>query len=257
MVRFLLINKRKTTLFLFLFALIVLGIGLVGRNVPLPSLVRAPGTYSMVHTQEKVVALTFDDGPDPNYTGLVLDVLKEKNVKATFFVLGENVKQNPELLLEIDKAGHEIGNHGYSHSYSSNQAVRELLKTDQVIFDSLHHHTYYYRPPGGFVSKAAIQGVKEKGHLFTLWSIDSKDWRNPGVNRIVQNVVDSSFPGAIILLHDGGEKREQTAEALKVIIDRLREDGYRFVTLTELQRFEGGSNQIPTYKSEIPPNKGN
>lgn len=231
---------------LFLFVSIVIGISFVSRNISVPSLVRAPGTYYMVDTQEKVVALTFDDGPDPNYTRLVLNVLQEKNVKATFFVLGENAKQNPELLLQINKAGHEIGNHGYSHSYNSTQFVRELVKTDEVIFSLLHQHTYFYRPPGGVVSKAVIQGVKAKGYLLTLWSIDSKDWRNPGANRIVQNVVESISPGAIILLHDGGEKREQTAEALKVIIDRLRKDGYRFVTLTELQRFEEANSQIPT-----------
>lgn len=243
------INRKRMTLFLFLFILIILGISFTSRNIPVPSLVRAPGTYSMVHTQEKVVALTFDDGPDPNYTEQILDVLKEKNVKATFFVLGENVKLYPELLMQINKAGHEIGNHGYSHIYSTSLTVRELVKTDEVIYDSLHQHTHYYRPPGGFVSKAVLQDVKAKGHVLTLWSIDSRDWRNPGVTRIVQNVVDSSFPGAIILLHDGGEKRQQTAEALKIIIDRLRNDGYRFVTLSELQRFEGSNTQIPTYKT--------
>ncbi|WP_006715273.1 polysaccharide deacetylase family protein [Desulfitobacterium metallireducens] len=246
MVRILLINRRRATRILLLCAFIVLGISLASRNIPVPSLVRTPGTYYMVNTQEKVVALTFDDGPDPNYTGLVLDVLQEENVKATFFVLGENAKQNPELLLQINKAGHEIGNHGYTHSYNSNQFVRELVKTDQVIFDLLQQHTYFYRPPGGFVSKDVVQGVKAKGHLLTLWSIDSKDWRNPGPNRIVQNVLESRLPGAIILLHDGGEKREQTAEALKVIIDRLRKDGYRFVTLSELKRFEEENSQIPT-----------
>lgn len=248
--RILLINRRRMTGVLLVLAFIVLGISLISRNISVPSLVRSPGTYYMVHTQEKVVALTFDDGPDPNYTGLVLDVLQEKNVKATFFVLGENAKQNPELLLQINKAGHEIGNHGYSHSYNSSQSVRELVKTDQVIFDLLHQHTYFYRPPGGFISKDVLQGVKAKGYLLTLWSIDSKDWRNPGANRIVQNVVEKSFPGAIILLHDGGEKREQTAEALKVIIDRLRKDGYRFVTLTELQRFEEANSQIPTLQDK-------
>ena len=250
--RVLLIDRKRMTLLLFLFILFIFGISFTTRNIPVSSLVRAPGTYSMVHTQEKVVALTFDDGPDPNYTEKVLDVLKEKNVKATFFVLGENVKLYPELLMQINKAGHEIGNHGYSHIYSTSLTVRELVKTDEVIYDSLHQHTHYYRPPGGFVSKAVLQDVKAKGHVLTLWSIDSRDWRNPGVSRIVQNVVDHNFPGAIILLHDGGEKREQTAEALKIIIDRLRNDGYRFVTLSELQRFEGSNNQVPTYKSETP-----
>lgn len=247
--RVLLINRKRLPLFFFLFIILIFGISVASRNIPVPSLVRAPGTYFMVHTQEKVVALTFDDGPDPNFTEQILNVLKEKNVKATFFVLGENVKLYPELLSQIDKAGHEIGNHGYSHLYNTSQTVQELVKTDEVIFESLHQHTHFYRPPGGFVSKAVLQDVKSKGHVLTLWSIDSRDWRNPGVSRIVQNVVDHSFPGAIILLHDGGEKREQTAQALKIIIDRLRNDGYRFVTLSELQHFEGENSQIPIYKS--------
>lgn len=221
------------------------------RNIPVPSLVRAPGTYYMVVTKEKVVALTFDDGPDPNYTGLVLDVLQEKNVKASFFVLGENAKQNPELLLRISKEGHEIGNHGYSHSYRSSQFVQELAKAEQVIFDLLQQHTYFYRPPGGFVSKDVLQGVKAKDHLLTLWSVDSKDWRNPGASQIAQNVIGSSSPGAIILLHDGGERREQTAEALKIIIDRLRNDGYRFVTLSELKRFEEDKSQVPALQDQV------
>ena len=247
--RIFVVNRKRMTLLILLLLVLSLGISFLSQNISLPSLVRSPGTYFMVHTQEKVVALTFDDGPDPNYTGLVLDVLKEKNVKATFFVLGENVKQNPHLLQQIDKAGHEIGNHGYTHSYSSSQFVGEMVKADQVIFNSINHHTQFYRPPGGFVSKAVLQGVKEKGHILTLWSIDSKDWRNPGVNQIAHNVVDSSFPGAIILLHDGGEKREQTAEALILIIDRLKNEGYRFVTLTELQRFEKESKPIQIFNS--------
>lgn len=248
--RVFIINRRRSTWVLLFIGVIVLGISFMYRNISVPSLVRAPGTYYMVNTQEKVVALTFDDGPDPNYTGLVLDVLQEKNVKATFFVLGENAKKNPNLLLKISKDGHEIGNHGYTHSYSSSQFVQELVKTDQVIFDTLRQHTYFYRPPGGFVSKDVLQGVKSKDHLLTLWSIDSKDWRNPGAIRIAQNVIGSSFPGAIILLHDGGEKREQTAEALKLIIDRLSNEGYRFVTLSELNRFEEERSQVPALKNK-------
>lgn len=208
------------------------------QNLTMPSLVREPGTYYMVKTQEKVVALTFDDGPDPLFTGSVLDVLKAKKVKATFFILGDNAKQNPDLLKRIYAEGHEVGNHGYTHSYTSSQFIKELEYTDEVVFRAIRQHTRFYRPPGGIVSKSVINGVKEKGHVLTLWSIDSKDWRNPGPAQIVQNVVKSTFPGAIILLHDGGEKREQTIQALSVIIEQLQKQGYRFVTLTELQDFE-------------------
>ncbi|MEA4900813.1 polysaccharide deacetylase family protein [Desulfitobacterium sp.] len=247
--RIILINRKRTIRILLLSVFMILGISFMSRSISIPSLVRTPGTYYMVNTQEKVVALTFDDGPDPNYTGFVLDVLAEKNVKATFFVLGENAQHYPELLSQIKAEGHEIGNHGYSHTYNTNQFVKELAKTDQVIFDLLQQHTYFYRPPGGFVSKEVIQGVKEKGYLLTLWSIDSKDWRNPGVTRIAETVVENVSPGAIILLHDGGAKREQTVGALKAIIDRLGNEGYRFVTLTELQHFEE-RNPIPTLQEK-------
>jgi peptidoglycan-N-acetylglucosamine deacetylase len=208
------------------------------QHLTMPSLVREPGTYYMVKTQEKVVALTFDDGPDPLYTGYVLDVLKAKNIKATFFILGVNAKNNPELLKRIGNEGHEIGNHGYSHSYTSSQFIRELERTDEVVFQVLQQHTQFYRPPGGIVSKSVIEEVKERGHILTLWSIDSKDWRNPGSAAIVQNVLKSSFPGGIILLHDGGEKREQTVQALSKIIDQLIQQGYRFVTLSQLRNYE-------------------
>jgi peptidoglycan/xylan/chitin deacetylase (PgdA/CDA1 family) len=192
----------------------------------------------MINTHEKVVALTFDDGPDPLFTGHILDVLKEKNIKATFFVLGQNVKDNPDLLKRIHQEGHEVANHGYSHTYTSSQFVRELVRTDELIYQTINQHTRFYRPPGGLVSKSVIDGVRNNGYVVTLWSVDSWDWQNPGPARIVQNVLKSSFPGAIILLHDGGEKREQTIQALPGIIDRLGQQGYQFVTVSELKNYE-------------------
>lgn len=234
-------SRRGILISLVILLLVAFGTSYQSKNLTLPSLVKQAGTFYMVHTQEKVVALTFDDGPDPLYTGFVLDVLKEKNVKATFFILGENAEQNPDLLQRISVEGHEIGNHGYSHSYTSSQFVRELVRTDEIVYQAIRQHTLFYRPPGGIVSKSVVEGVKDQGHVLTLWSIDSKDWRNPGPTRIVQNVVKSSFPGAIILLHDGGEKREQTIQALASIIDQLKQLGYRFVTVSELRNFESNT----------------
>lgn len=236
--RIITLSRKEILLSIVILIFVAFGTVYHSRSLTLPSLVKQPGTYYMVSTQEKVIALTFDDGPDPLYTGHLLDVLKEKNVKATFFVLGENAKQNPDLLKRIQAEGHEIANHGYSHSYTSSQFVRELERTDEVIFQLTNQHTQFYRPPGGIVSKTVLEGVKEKQHVLTLWSIDSKDWTNPGPTRIIQNVVKNSFPGAIILLHDGGEKREQTIQALSGIIDQLKKEGYRFVTVSELRNFE-------------------
>jgi len=234
-------SRRGILFSLVILLLVAFGTYYQSRNLTLPSLVKQAGTYYMVNTQEKVVALTFDDGPDPLYTGALLDVLKEKNVKATFFVLGENAKKNPDLLKRISVEGHEVGNHGYSHSYTTSKFIRELDRTDEVIYQIIQQHTSFYRPPGGIISKSIIEGVKDKGYILTLWSIDSSDWRNPGPTRIVRNVVKSSFPGAIILLHDGGEKREQTINALTSIIDQLKQQGYRFVTVSELRSFESNT----------------
>lgn len=104
-----------------------------------------------------------------------------------------------------------------------------------MIFDATGTHTFFYRPPGGFVSKTQLEMVNRNGHVVTLWSVDSKDWSNPGVQQIVDNVMRNAFPGAIILMHDGGYQRTQTVKALGPIIDNLRGQGYRLATLSELK----------------------
>jgi len=192
----------------------------------------------MIHTQDKVVALTFDDGPDPLFTGSILDILKKQQVKASFFVLGEAARSNPHLLSRMINEGHEIGNHGFTHNYTQHKLIEELTKTNQAVFLATNTHTYFYRPPGGRISKAQVQLIKDNGHVVTLWSLDSQDWLNPGPNRIIHNVIKAVFPGAIILLHDGGDKREQTVDALEQIIIELRARGYRFVTLSELRSLD-------------------
>lgn len=223
----------------FLFLLTVGGILTITQSyLTIPSLVRAPGTYYMAHTQEKVVALTFDDGPDPTDTPDVLDILKEKKVRATFFVLGQAAQSNPYLLKRLVNEGHEIGNHSFNHDYQQRRLVEEMNKTDKEVFAATGTHTYFYRPPGGFLSKSQLEIIKGNGHVVALWSVDSKDWRNPGIKQIVDNVMKHVFPGAIILMHDGGYHRTQTVKALGPIIDALRERGYRLVTLSELKTLD-------------------
>lgn len=211
---------------------------MIQHSLTAPSLVRAPGTYYMAHTQEKVAAITFDDGPDPVDSPAVLDILKEKDVRATFFVLGEAAHSNPDLLKRIVTEGNEIGNHSFKHDYQQRRLVEEMNQTDREVFAATGNHTFYYRPPGGFLSKSQLETIKSNGHIVALWSVDSKDWRNPGVNQIVNNVVKNVFPGAIILMHDGGYHRTQTVKALGPIIDALRNQGYRLVTLSELKKMD-------------------
>ncbi|GAB6154402.1 polysaccharide deacetylase family protein [Desulfosporosinus burensis] len=231
--------SRRKLLIRFLLLIITVGfLGMTQRSLTTPSLVRTPGTYYLAHTKEKVVALTFDDGPDPIDTPAVLDILKAKNARATFFVLGKAAQANPFLLKRLINEGHEIGNHSFNHDYQQRKLVAELSQTDKIIFEATGTHTYFYRPPGGFVSKTQLETVKKNGHIVVLWSVDSKDWRNPGVKPIVDNVMRDVFPGAIILMHDGGYQRSQTVKALGSIIDNLRAQGYRLATLSELRTLD-------------------
>ena len=237
-VRIYVLSRRKLVLS-FLLIIVVGGLFLITQSsLTTPSLVRSDGTYYKANTQEKIVALTFDDGPDPIDTPDVLDILKAKNVRATFFVLGEAAEANPLLLKRLILEGHEIGNHSFSHDYQQRQVVEEIKQTDQAVFAATGTHTYYYRPPGGFLSKTQMATIKKNGNIVALWSVDSKDWRNPGVKQIVNNVMKNVFPGAIILMHDGGYKRTQTVQALGPIIDALRQQGYRLATLSELKMLD-------------------
>lgn len=231
--------SRRKLILSFLFVFTVGGFLTVNHLSPtIPSLVRTPGTYYMANIQEKVVALTFDDGPDPIDTPDILDILKEKEVRSTFFVLGKAAESYPILLKRLVKEGHEIGNHSFNHDFQQRHLVEEMNHTDQVVFAATGSHTYFYRPPGGFVSQAQLETTNRNGHVVVLWSVDSKDWTNPGVNRIVNNVMKNVFPGSIILMHDGGYQRTQTVKALGPIIDALRARGYRFVTLSELKTLD-------------------
>lgn len=232
----LLIMSRRKIGFVAIITVIVSFLILICTTQIIPSFGRS-GTF-IVHTEQKVVALTFDDGPDPAFTEPILAILKRKQVKATFFVIGENAYQNPSLLRRMVKEGHEIGNHSYTHNYNQNKMTAEMKQTDKVVYEATGMHTHFYRPPGGYASKSLIEAIKNKGYVVALWSVDSKDWRQPGVNRIINNVLSKISPGAIVLLHDGGGFRSQTVQALGRVIDVLRADGYRFVTLSELKDFD-------------------
>ena len=105
-----------------------------------------------------------NDGHDPEFTEAILEILKQKQVKATFFVIGENARQNPSLLRRIITEGHEIGNHGYTHDYSQHKLTDEIKQTDQSVYTATGTHTYFYRPPGGFVTKSQINMIKNQGY---------------------------------------------------------------------------------------------
>lgn len=195
-----------------------------------------------IATDEKVIALTFDDGPHPSYTSQILDLLKEYNAKGTFFVVGNKIELYPEILKREVAEGHEIANHTYSHAYLSKQInmKNEIKKTEEIIFSVAGIRCQLFRPPGGFYNESLVTTVKQEGYKMIMWSwhLDTKDWNRPGVNKIVNKVLKSSRNGDIILFHDYVEGTTQTVDALKKILPELKQRGYRFVTVSELLTFQ-------------------
>ena len=194
-------------------------------------------------TKEKLVALTFDDGPYPPYTEQILAVLKEKKVPATFFLVGENAKAHPDLVREEEAQGHLLGTHTYDHKdllrLSGPDIRSELSAGVKIVEDITGKRPIFVRPPHGFKDFAVLEQV-EALHLRAVnWSVLPKDWTKPGVDVIVHRVVYGVKPGSIVLLHDGDSparkaSRQQTVDALPTIIDQLREKGYIFVTVDKL-----------------------
>lgn len=189
-----------------------------------------------VPTAEKLVALTYDDGPQPQTTPQLLRILQQKQVKATFFVLGVNAAAQPEMVRQAYRDGHEIASHAYTHRFfntlSTAEYTAEMDQANQLI-SRLASQPALFRPPGGAWNDTVARVALEKGQTTILWSVDSGDWRRPPVSRVVATVLSSVKPGAIVLMHDG-QPDLPTPEATAIVIDKLRESGYRFVTVSEL-----------------------
>lgn len=199
--------------------------------------------YSEVRTNQKLVALTFDDGPYPPYTDQLLDLLKEKQVPATFFVIGQNVAKHPELLLRIAAEGHQVGNHTYNHvdllKVDRQTIINEIEKTNQVIARIIGYVPSVMRPPHGFRDAVVMDIMAEYKLKVVEWSVASRDWVNPGAEVIAERTLSKVQNGSVILLHDGDGvaaklPRSQTIAATRIIIDKLLAEGYQFVTVDEI-----------------------
>jgi peptidoglycan/xylan/chitin deacetylase (PgdA/CDA1 family) len=185
---------------------------------------------------EKVVALTFDDGPHPSSTERVLEILKQNTIKATFFMVGTQVQQHPELAKKAAEAGHAIGNHTWRHpmkNLDEATAAQELGNTARLIYQATGVRTALMRPPGGNLKGALVPYAQRQGQTAVLWSVDSDDYY-VSAPLIVNNVLRQVRSGGIVLMHDGGGDRTATIQALPQIIDTLKRQGYRFVTVPEL-----------------------
>ncbi|PWI56949.1 polysaccharide deacetylase family protein [Sulfoacidibacillus thermotolerans] len=201
-----------------------------------------PDVFSYQGPPNKRIALTFDDGPDNLYTPKILAILKEKKVRATFFVLGLHVRKYPIITRQIARAGHVLGNHSYDHPnltrINQEQLLWEVKATEREILRLTGKRTRYLRPPYGDLDPTVLKSLGNMGYHVVNWSVDSNDWRSLTKAQVLANVLPHVQPGAIILQHSaaGGpqENLTGTVEALPVIIDTLRAKGYQFVTIPEL-----------------------
>jgi peptidoglycan/xylan/chitin deacetylase (PgdA/CDA1 family) len=192
-----------------------------------------------VPTTHKVVALTIDDGPHSKTTPQMLAVLRAKQVKLTLFILGQNAASHPEILAQAVADGHEIATHGYSHTLltqMSRAALAEDLDKAEKIICTVAPKPILFRPPGGAYNDTVLAEAHSRGYTTILWSVDPGDWRRPSVDQIVNNVMHNVEPGSIVLLHEG-QYPLPTPEAIGIIIDRLRENGYEIVTVSQLLQY--------------------
>lgn len=221
---------------------IICGIGLTLSAV-LPENNIYGQVFCQGNPENKVVALTFDDGPYPPYTDQILDILKEDDVKATFFIVGKNAAMHPEIVRRIVMEGHQIGNHTYHHidllKANRRTVTDELAGTNDLLFSITGIKPHIVRPPHGFRDPVVLEVMAELGLKVVEWSVMSRDWTNPGVEEIVNRTLDRITNGSVVLLHDGDgiksqASRAQTVAATRLIIQQLKTKGYTFVTVDDI-----------------------
>ncbi|MDD4125117.1 MAG: polysaccharide deacetylase family protein [Eubacteriales bacterium] len=186
------------------------------------------------------LALTFDDGPDPKFTDEILTVLDKYNVKATFFVVGKNADLYREPLRRVIDMGHEVGSHTYSHISLTERNLEaymdDIRKEEELLMREFYYKPTLFRPPGGRFNSQAIEAVYKAGYKYVLysWWIDAKDWKDVSVQSIVGDIMENVRGGDIILLHDAHSGKSSTPAALDILIPALQQQGYQFVTVSEL-----------------------
>lgn len=196
------------------------------------------------------IALTFDDGPDPLYTPRILDILKEKEVPATFFLLGKHAQRYPSIVKRIAEEGHDIGNHTYSHrnlyGLDEQNTWHEIALADRIISDIIGKKVHLFRPPRGMYSQATVKFAHELQYTTVLWSISSRDWAEISTGNVERNILRNTKGGDVLLFHDSGSivgtsggYRYNTVNALPTIIDGLHAKGFHFVTVSQLMMITG------------------
>jgi peptidoglycan-N-acetylglucosamine deacetylase len=186
----------------------------------------------------KLIALTFDDGPNPPYTNAILDVLGRYGVQATMFCVGLHAEVFGEEVSRIAREGHLLGNHTWSHPFlpdlTAAQLREQIAATKAACRAADGSVSRFFRPPYGSRTPEVLEWLANTGVVVTLWDVDPGDWACPGAQAIAGRVLTQAQPGSIVLLHDGGGDRSQTVEALPLIIEGLLERGYQFTSVEDL-----------------------
>ena len=193
-------------------------------------------TFSSVHVDGPYIAMTFDDGPSAVLTPKLLDLLAARHIKVTFFVIGENVAEHPEIVARAAKEGHEIGNHSWSHpnfAKMSQENVRsQVQRTDDAIKNATGKRPTLLRPPYGSITEREKRWIHDEfGYDIILWDVDPLDWKRPGPAVVRSRILKETRPGSIVLSHD---IHPGTIEAMPSTLDELEAKGFKFVTVSEL-----------------------
>jgi peptidoglycan/xylan/chitin deacetylase (PgdA/CDA1 family) len=195
-------------------------------------------TFNSVHVDGPYIAMTFDDGPSATLTPKLLDLLAAHHIKATFFVIGENVAEHPEIVARAAQEGHEIANHSWSHpnfGKMSDEGVRsQLQRTDDAIKSATGKRPTLMRPPYGSITAREKRWIHDEfGYQIILWDVDPYDWKRPGPAVVRNRILKETRPGSIVLSHD---IHPGTIEAMPSTFDALEAKGFKFVTVSELIR---------------------
>jgi len=212
-------------------------------------------TFSVVHTDGPYIAMTFDDGPSATLTPKLLDLLAARHIKVTFFVIGENVAEHPEIVARAAREGHEIGNHSWSHpnfAKMSQENVRsQLQRTDDAIKNATGKRPTLMRPPYGSLTDREKHWIHDEfGYEVILWDVDPYDWKRPGPAVVRNRILKETRPGSIVLSHD---IHPGTIEAMPATLDALEAKGFKFVTVSELISMATPETPRPSAKPKASP----
>jgi peptidoglycan/xylan/chitin deacetylase (PgdA/CDA1 family) len=191
--------------------------------------------------RESKIALTFDDGPDNKYTPAILDILGKYHVKATFFVLGVRAQANPAIIKRIVNEGHAIGNHSYNHAnpdkLTEAQFEKQFTRTQVILREMIGFEPKLFRTPYGALQENQLKWAASYGLIAVNWDIDSLDWKELNSTQVLANILEHTHRGAIVLQHSaGGDDQDLsgTVKALPIVIEKLRKQGFKLVTVPEL-----------------------